>query len=52
VNWGFGDFVFNLQQDLLSDMGKIRRAGFTEPMHTEVALFEMIASLRAKRFLP
>lgn len=52
VNWGFGDFVFNLQQDLLSDMGKIRRAGFTEPMHTEVALLKMIASLRAKRFLP
>jgi nucleoside-diphosphate-sugar epimerase len=52
VNWGFGDFVFNFQQDLLSDMGKIRRAGFTEPMHTEVALVEMIASLRAKRFLP
>lgn len=52
VNWGFGDFVFNLQQDLLSDMGKIRRAGFTEPMHTEVVLLEMIASLQAKRFLP
>lgn len=52
VHWGFGDFAFNLQQDLLSDMGKIRRAGFTEPMNTEAALLEMLASLRAQRILP
>jgi len=52
VNWGFGDFVFNLQQDLLSDMGKIRRAGFTEPMNTEAALLDMLSSLRAQRVLP
>ena len=52
VNWAFGDFVFNLQQDLISDMGKIRRAGFTEPMNTETALLDMLASLRAKRVLP
>jgi nucleoside-diphosphate-sugar epimerase len=52
VNWGFGDFVFNLQQDLLSDMGKIRRAGFTEPMNTEEALLGTLARLRAKRLLP
>lgn len=52
VNWGFGDFVFNLRQDLLSDMGKIRRAGFTEPMNTEAALLDTIANLRVKRVLP
>ena len=52
VQWGFGDFVFNLRQDLISDMGKIRRAGFTEPMDTEAALLHMIANLRAKRILP
>ncbi|WP_460045076.1 SDR family oxidoreductase [Pseudomonas sp. S2_H01] len=52
VNWGFGDFVFNIQQDLLSDMGKIRRAGFTEPMNTESALLDMIQSLKTQRVLP
>lgn len=52
VNWGFGDFVFNIQQDLLSDMGKIRRAGFTEPMNTESALLDMIQSFKTQRVLP
>lgn len=51
VNWGFGDFVFSIQQDMLSDMGKIRRAGFTEPM-THTSLIDTIASLRKQRYLP
>jgi hypothetical protein len=31
VGWGFGDFIFNTEFDMILDMGKIRRAGFNEP---------------------
>lgn len=34
VGWKFGDFVFNTEFDMISDMGKIRRAGFTEAVST------------------
>jgi hypothetical protein len=27
VNWSFGDVVFNIPWDMVSDMGKICRAG-------------------------
>jgi nucleoside-diphosphate-sugar epimerase len=52
INWGFGDFVFGIEWDMLSDMGKIRRAGFTEPMDTEASLIGAISRLREKKFIP
>jgi nucleoside-diphosphate-sugar epimerase len=29
VNWGFGEFMFNIDYDIMLALGKIRRAGFT-----------------------
>lgn len=52
VNWAFGDFVFNTAFDMISDMGKIRRAGFTEAVQTEATILAALARLRAKRYLP
>lgn len=52
INWGFGDAVFNIPFDMVSDMGKIRRAGFTESVDTGQALIAALASLRAKGLLP
>jgi nucleoside-diphosphate-sugar epimerase len=52
VNWGFGDFVFNTEFDLISDMGKIRRAGFTEAVETEATIVAALARLRVKGYLP
>ena len=52
VNWRFGDAVFNIPFDMVSDMGKIRRAGFTEAVDTERMLIEALASLSARRLLP
>ncbi|MFJ5297699.1 SDR family oxidoreductase [Pseudomonas sp. NPDC088368] len=53
VNWGFGDFVFSIKQDMLSDMGKIRRAGFTLPMKSpEASLIDTIFSLRQQKYIP
>jgi nucleoside-diphosphate-sugar epimerase len=52
VGWPFGDFVFNTEFDMISDMGKIRRAGFTEAVDTEAAIEAAIRSLRAAKQLP
>jgi nucleoside-diphosphate-sugar epimerase len=52
VGWWFGDFVFNTEFDMISDMGKIRRAGFTEAVETEATIQAAIASLRAAKQLP
>jgi len=52
VGWWFGDFVFNTAFDMVSDMGKIRRAGFTEAVETEATIERAIERLRAARQLP
>ncbi|MFM0088821.1 SDR family oxidoreductase [Paraburkholderia sediminicola] len=52
VHWGFGDAVLNMDRDMVSDMGKIRRAGFVEPMNTEDALVQAIRRLQARRYIP
>ncbi|USI73766.1 NAD-dependent epimerase/dehydratase family protein [Sphingomonas morindae] len=52
VQWGFGDFVFHSAFDLVSDMGKIRRAGFAETVDSGQALLDAIARLQAARVLP
>ena len=52
VGWWFGDFVFNTEFDMVSDMGKIRRAGFTEAVQTEATIVQAIERLRAARRLP
>jgi nucleoside-diphosphate-sugar epimerase len=52
VGWWFGDFVFNTEFDMVSDMGKIRRAGFTEAVQTEATIVQAIERLRAAKRLP
>ena len=52
VFWGFGDFVFNTRFDVVSDMGKIRRAGFTETMDSASAILDAIGRLQAAKALP
>lgn len=52
VGWAFGDFVFNTEFDMISDMGKIRRAGFTEAVDSEQALVSAIHRLQEKGYLP
>jgi hypothetical protein len=52
VGWWFGDFVFNTEFDMVSDMGKIRRAGFTEAVETEATILAAIERLRASKQLP
>jgi nucleoside-diphosphate-sugar epimerase len=52
VHWAFGDFVFNTEFDMISDMGKIRRAGFTEAVKTEATVLGALEHLRATKYLP
>jgi hypothetical protein len=46
VGWGFGDFVFGAEFDLISDMTKIRLAGFSETVDTTQAL---VAAIRRQQ---
>ncbi len=52
VGWGFGDFVFNTRFDVVSDMGKIRRSGFTETTDSAGAILKAIGRLQAIKALP
>jgi hypothetical protein len=52
VGWGFGDFVFHSDFDLVSDMGKIRRAGFGESVDSVEVLVDAIRRLQEARVLP
>ncbi len=52
VGWGFGDFIFNTEFDVVSDMGKIRRAGFNETVDSGAALLAAIRRLQDKKVLP
>ncbi len=52
VGWGFGDFVFSSAFDVISDMTKIRMAGFTETLEPADALIAAIERPIAARVLP
>ncbi|NPD69217.1 SDR family oxidoreductase [Lichenicola cladoniae] len=52
VGWGFGDFIFNTEFDMISDMGKIRHAGFNETIDNAAAVLAAIRSLQDRKVLP
>ena len=52
VGWNFGDFVFHSAFDLVSDMGKIRRAGFSETVDSAEALIAAIRRQQESKILP
>jgi nucleoside-diphosphate-sugar epimerase len=52
VGWGFGDFIFNTETDVISDVNKLHEAGFTERIRSSRSLLSAIDRLVAKRVLP
>lgn len=51
--WAFGDFVFGCEYDVVSDVGKARRAGFDRMViDTETMFLNHFERLRADRVLP
>ncbi len=50
--WSFGEAVFNLEYDILSDTTKSRRFGFHEWIDTEEMLLRLFAQFQKMRFIP
>ena len=52
VSWGYGDFVFGPEYDILSSTTKIRQHGFTEVVDSEEMFLRLFDELRAARIIP
>jgi nucleoside-diphosphate-sugar epimerase len=52
VAWPFGEAIFNLGYDVMSDTTKSRRFGFREWVDTEEMLFRLFAQFQKMRFIP
>jgi nucleoside-diphosphate-sugar epimerase len=52
ASWEFADFVFAKEWDLLTDNGRLRRAGFNVCVDTVAMLREQIGQYRDARLLP
>lgn len=52
VGWGFGDFVFGTETDVVSDMTKIRMAGFNEEVEPVDAIIRAIERQQAAGVIP
>lgn len=52
VKWGYGDFVFGPDYDIISSTTKARRHGFHEVAETEAMFFRLWDAMKAERILP
>ena len=52
ASWEFGDFVFGKQWDMLSDTGRLRRAGFNACVDSPAMLRDQLGRYRDARLLP
>jgi hypothetical protein len=52
VTWGFGDFCWNLEHDVVSSVAKLRLAGFHDTIDTEAQILAQLARYRAEKVLP
>ena len=52
ASWGFGDFVFGCEYDVISDVTKARLFGFHEAVDTEEMFARMFRGLKEQRYIP
>ena len=52
VNWGFLDFMFAIEYDIVLALGKIRRAGFTRHPDTLEGFLKRFDEYRRARIIP
>jgi len=52
VAWPFGDYVFNCNWDVMSNVTKSRRHGFHEVVDSEEMFVRLLARFRAERIVP
>ena len=50
--WPFGEAIFNLEYDVMSDTTKSRRFGFHECVDTEEMLLRLFMRFQKMRFIP
>ncbi len=50
--WKFGDFVFSAEWDVISDLGKARRAGWCEALDSEEMFLRLFAEFRREKIIP
>jgi len=50
--WPFGEAIFNLSYDVMTDTTKARRFGFHEWVDTEEMLLRLLAQFQRRRFIP
>lgn len=52
VAWPFGDYVFNCNYDVMSNVTKCRRHGFHDVVDSEAMFVQLLARFRAERIVP
>jgi nucleoside-diphosphate-sugar epimerase len=52
VSWPFGEAIFNIEYDIMTDTNKCRRYGFLEWVDTEEMLFRLFDQFQEMRFIP
>ena len=52
VSWPFGEAIFNLEHDIMSDTTKSRKYGFHEWVDTEEMLLRLFVQFQKMRFIP
>lgn len=50
--WGFGDFIFNCDYDVISSTTKLRQAGFADVIDSEAMFLRMFDEFRRRRVIP
>jgi len=50
--WGFGDFIFNCDYDVISSTTKLRQAGFADVVDSEEMFLRMFEEFRRRRVIP
>lgn len=52
ASWQFGEAIFNLEYDVMSDTTKARKFGFHECVDTEEMLIRLFTEFQKNRFIP
>jgi nucleoside-diphosphate-sugar epimerase len=52
VGWGFGDFIFRTETDVISDVNKLYSHGFTERVDSKASLIGALGSFKERRIIP
>ena len=52
VSWGYGDFVFTPEFDIMSSMTKARQYGFHEVVDSKDMFLRLFDELRANKVIP